>query len=536
MAIIGALPNTITNGQSIDATPVMANYNWIVNQVNSNAAALGAINAFTAVQTGVAGNTAGSFPIISQIQNNSTTWCGSSGGTANALTLTPSPAIAAYVAGQEFTFLASATNTGAATIAISGLSTLTLQESASGLLGGEITSGRFYKVLIDASGTTAQICDFSVTLLYKIATSVTTTSSSLALTPTNLGQQIVLQGSTPAQTLTLPTVTGVLGGRGVYVVNTASVAWTLATAGAETITYTTLGTGSATATSITLGPGDSAFYIWRSSSTTWFEQCSVRAANISALAATSMMNYRNYTASATGVNNYNCTITADEVILENSSNTFITQRTVSKVINANGTVGNPLSIMQTRAGSTWYYIWMWYNIANGLTATLDNSATSPTAPTGYVSSDYKARMPGAMRTDGSGNTYLLQIKTTGRDSRYIPLSGSNLTANPSITTSALGTAPTTWSSQAVGAFVPTTATKIGIYAISGSGSGSFFCAPNNSTYTTNTAATIPPISFMATTTSYWPQVQGEMVLESTNIYLITTTTIQVSCFGWSENL
>ncbi len=49
--IVGALPNNIQNGQTEDAVPVMANYNWIVNQVNANAAALAGGNAFTGNQT-----------------------------------------------------------------------------------------------------------------------------------------------------------------------------------------------------------------------------------------------------------------------------------------------------------------------------------------------------------------------------------------------------------------------------------------------------------------------------------------------------
>ena len=40
MAIISPLPYTIVNGQAVDATPVMADMNQIVNNVNANAAAL----------------------------------------------------------------------------------------------------------------------------------------------------------------------------------------------------------------------------------------------------------------------------------------------------------------------------------------------------------------------------------------------------------------------------------------------------------------------------------------------------------------
>src|ERR1700694_2986378 len=45
MPIIGTLPNNILNGATVDATPVMADFNFIVNQVNSNANPLGTLTA-----------------------------------------------------------------------------------------------------------------------------------------------------------------------------------------------------------------------------------------------------------------------------------------------------------------------------------------------------------------------------------------------------------------------------------------------------------------------------------------------------------
>lgn len=157
VAIVGALPNTIANGQALDATPVMADFNWIVSQVNANAAALANPNAFTAVQSGVAANVAAAFPIVSQIQAHSFTWCGVSGGTANAITLTPAPAIAAYQAGQEFIFQAGLSNSGATTVAISGLATLAVQVAGAACIGGELIANKWYKILVDASGTSAQL-------------------------------------------------------------------------------------------------------------------------------------------------------------------------------------------------------------------------------------------------------------------------------------------------------------------------------------------------------------------------------------------
>lgn len=41
MAIVGTLPNILTNGTTADASQVMADFNFIVNQVNSNAVPLG---------------------------------------------------------------------------------------------------------------------------------------------------------------------------------------------------------------------------------------------------------------------------------------------------------------------------------------------------------------------------------------------------------------------------------------------------------------------------------------------------------------
>lgn len=52
--IVGPLPNAIANGQTEDAVPVMANYNWILNQVNANAAPLNNPT-FTGVVTAVTG-------------------------------------------------------------------------------------------------------------------------------------------------------------------------------------------------------------------------------------------------------------------------------------------------------------------------------------------------------------------------------------------------------------------------------------------------------------------------------------------------
>jgi len=56
--IVGPIPNNLTNGTTIDAVPVMANYNWIMNQVNAKGAPL-ASPTFTGTVTGGAGGFVG---------------------------------------------------------------------------------------------------------------------------------------------------------------------------------------------------------------------------------------------------------------------------------------------------------------------------------------------------------------------------------------------------------------------------------------------------------------------------------------------
>lgn len=84
-------------------------------------------------------------------------WCGTAGGTANAITLTPAPTITAYAAGQEFVFKAgSSANTGAVTFAISGLATIAGQVNGAACVGNEILADKWYSIRLSDTST-AQI-------------------------------------------------------------------------------------------------------------------------------------------------------------------------------------------------------------------------------------------------------------------------------------------------------------------------------------------------------------------------------------------
>ena len=88
----------------------------------------------------------------SQVQDSTLQWCGTSGGSANAQTLTPSPAITAYVAGQRFAFVAGFTTTNATTINISGLGTRNIIKSTGTTLAqSDIVASGLYEIIYGGS-------------------------------------------------------------------------------------------------------------------------------------------------------------------------------------------------------------------------------------------------------------------------------------------------------------------------------------------------------------------------------------------------
>lgn len=106
--------------------------------------------------TGVADSTARNhYTTTGQVQDNSTCTA-NAGGTANAITLALAPALTAYVKGQQFTFIASYSNTGAATLNINGLGAKNINRDASNPLNaGDISNALAARVVYD--GTNFQL-------------------------------------------------------------------------------------------------------------------------------------------------------------------------------------------------------------------------------------------------------------------------------------------------------------------------------------------------------------------------------------------
>lgn len=95
---------------------------------------------------------------LGQTQDQSFLWCGTAGGTANAITLSPTPGVPAYKAGQVFRFKSGASaNTGAVTFAISGLAVIAGQVNFAACAGKEIAPNQVYEIWIDPGLTSCQI-------------------------------------------------------------------------------------------------------------------------------------------------------------------------------------------------------------------------------------------------------------------------------------------------------------------------------------------------------------------------------------------
>lgn len=145
--IVGTLPNTLANGQTADATPLMADLNFIVNQVNANAAPLAntallnASNSFTQPQGGVSAQAVSQFVIAGDIitggYDTLTSTLGTNALTARSTQLIPS----SLLANQSAFLIPSQTNTGPVSLNRDSLGSHAILQMGSGLRGDELRSG-----------------------------------------------------------------------------------------------------------------------------------------------------------------------------------------------------------------------------------------------------------------------------------------------------------------------------------------------------------------------------------------------------------
>ena len=136
----------------------------------------------------------------------------------DAYAITPSPAITAYSTGQVFTFKAGTANTGAATLAVSGLSAIAIKKNVSdALVTGDILANQL--VMVEYDGTNMQLISVPSGIVSNITTPVirTYTSSDTWTKPTGLKYiivEVVGGGGGGAGNTTANTTSGGGGGGG----------------------------------------------------------------------------------------------------------------------------------------------------------------------------------------------------------------------------------------------------------------------------------------------------------------------------------
>jgi hypothetical protein len=152
----------------ISETAVNSNFTDIASALTASLAANGETTVTANLPmnskkfTGLAAGTALTDSLtLGQAQNEAYIWCGTMTGTADAGVLSPTPAITAYAAGQRFVWKASTSaNTGAMTIAISGLTTIAVQNDRAALVAGDHAASDIYMGILDTTST-IQIMKFA---------------------------------------------------------------------------------------------------------------------------------------------------------------------------------------------------------------------------------------------------------------------------------------------------------------------------------------------------------------------------------------
>lgn len=144
------------------------------------------------------------YAALGQVQDGSAIWGGTAGGTADALTLTLTPAITAYATGMVIEFIASASaNTGATTINVNGVGVKNVvrRDGSTALSAGNIPAGAPCTIIYD--GTSFRLVLPTVTADLGLGTMSTQAASNVAITGgsiTGITDLAVADGGTGAST------------------------------------------------------------------------------------------------------------------------------------------------------------------------------------------------------------------------------------------------------------------------------------------------------------------------------------------------
>ena len=155
-----------------------------------------------------------------QVQDDAINWCGTAGGTADVLTLTPTVPLAAYATGGRFAFLTggSANTTSTPTVNVSALGAKTIvRRDGTALTAGDLPASTLIEIRYD--GTNFRLPSITATSVSGGGT-VTSTAASFALTSSSNRVQSVTF-TADGQSVTLPDATTLSIGGPTFIISNA---------------------------------------------------------------------------------------------------------------------------------------------------------------------------------------------------------------------------------------------------------------------------------------------------------------------------
>ncbi len=510
--IIGSLPFQLTNGTVADATQVMANYNYIISQVNANAANGGANSSITSLS--------GLTTPLSHGQGGSQYYSAAkSTGSANAQVVSSgiTPSGFTLAAGNIEVFIAGYTNTGATTLAFNGTTATAIKKlSASGLIplqGGELVANNIVTVFFDGSSFDLITLPVSNLLGKQVGiASSTTTDLGTALT-----HNIVITGTNTITSLGSTAVIDypiyylAFGNSLVLTYNASSL---VLPGGKNIITQS-----GDTATALYLGSGN-----WQITQYTPVAISPFARAGLSGALGFSQANN-------VGTPNSEVDLTANTVIVTDvigNGIQFNSPPTCTINFTINGIGGLDVGSL---AASTWYYT---FYASDGITLGCLGSLSpvSPTLPSGYT---FYSRV-GAITTDGSNNFY--RIKQRGAVATYTIVYATNTATFPFIITGNTSSAWVAKQAAGNGAAAPITAKLVTLNLVWDNNSEQFGLAPNaNYSSPVTLSNPVAPISIAANASGSGGSMPGNILLESSNIYFYSNNTTGVAQYiGWEDSV
>lgn len=248
--------------------------------------------------------------------------------------------------------------------------------------------------------------------------------------------------------------------------------------------------------------------------------------NLNGIAATNPIKGSRKNLKSAWASNTTFTITADEIILQNSSHVTVKEFAVSLTNTITSSGANGLDT-GSPANNTWYYSFIIFD-GTTVSSLCSLSATAPTLPSGYT---YWARV-GTFITDSSA--HIIGFMQVDRKVAYIV--GNNLSGSRTIASGTAGNySGPVYAAASISSYVPPTAVEIDVVVVASSSTsaGQVTLAPNNNygNYINALNSYTPGSSVGAGGTA------KNIIIESSNVYWISNVNQgAILCAGYTDNI